>query len=79
MTPRSSRDRIEADGETVRIWTTAPPTDGQANEAVCKLLAKKLGLAPSRLNLVRGETSREKIFEIEGLTSEEAFKRFFEA
>lgn len=71
VTPRSSREKIEVDGELVRIWTTAAPTDGQANEAVRKLLSKRLGLAPSRLTLVRGESSREKTFEVEGLRLDE--------
>ena len=75
VTPRASRERIELDGETVRVWTTAAPTDGQANEAVRKALAKRLGLAPSRLSLVRGEASRDKTFEIENLTVAEALSR----
>ena len=79
VTPRSSRDKIEAEREVVRIWTTAAPTEGQANEAVRKLLAKRLGLASSRLTLVRGETSRDKTFEIEGLCSDEAWARLAEA
>lgn len=75
VNPRSSRDRIEVDAQTVRVWTTAAPTDGQANEAVRKQLAKRLGLAPSRLTLVRGEASREKSFEVEGLTVEEIWAK----
>jgi len=60
------------DGFSIKVWTTAAPTDGQANEAVRRLLAKALGLAPSRLSLVRGDSSRSKVFEVEGLTMEEA-------
>lgn len=71
VTPRASRDRVQLDGELVRVWTTAAPTDGQANEAVRKLLAKRLGVAPSRLSIVRGEASREKTVEVEGLSPEE--------
>jgi hypothetical protein len=73
VTPRSSRERVEVEGDVVRAWTTTPPTDGLANEAVRKLLAKRLGIAPSRLTLVRGATSRQKTFEIDGVTSEEAW------
>ena len=75
VTPRSSRDKIEVEGDQVRVWTTVAPTDGQANEAVRKLLAKRLSIAPSKLSLVRGQTSREKTFEVEGLTQEEALTR----
>lgn len=71
VTPRASRDKVERGEGVVKIWTTAAPADGQANEAVRKLLAKRLRLALSRLNLVRGETSRDKVFEIHGITKDE--------
>ncbi len=73
VTPRASRDRIEAEEGKVRVWTTAAPTDGQANEAVRKALAKRLGVAPSRVSIVRGEASREKVVEVEEMTQEEAW------
>ena len=41
------------------------PEDGKANAAVIKLLAKALGVAKSRLVLVRGATSRDKLFRID--------------
>ncbi|MDA7429500.1 DUF167 domain-containing protein [Primorskyibacter aestuariivivens] len=65
VTPRAGRNAVvrDADGKiTVRV--TAPPEDGKANAAVQKLLAKSLGLAKSRLRLVRGATSRDKLFRI---------------
>jgi uncharacterized protein YggU (UPF0235/DUF167 family) len=40
------------------------PEDGKATEAVRDLLARALGLAPSRVELLRGATSREKQFRI---------------
>lgn len=75
VTPRASRDRIEVVDGAVRVWTTATPTDGQANEAVRKALAKRLAIAPSKLAIVRGETSRDKTFEIEGLAVQEVWAR----
>lgn len=75
VTPRASRDRIEAAESGTRVWTTAAPTDGQANAAVVKLLAKRLGLAPSRLTIVRGEASRDKTIEIEGLAEAEVWTK----
>lgn len=67
VTPRSSRNKVEAVDGQVRIWVTASPTDGQANEAVCQLLAKTLKIAPSRVMVLRGHTAREKVLRIEGL------------
>lgn len=67
VTPRSSRNEIERwDGTILHVRVTAPPTGGQANEACCKLLAKALGVPPSRVTLVHGIRSREKVFRIDG-------------
>lgn len=65
VTPKASRDRIERVEGGLKVWVTAPPADGKANEAVRKLLAKALGVAKTRLTLVRGETSREKRFRLD--------------
>lgn len=46
--------------------TTASPTDGRANKAVTKLLAGAFGVAPSRIELTRGRTGRDKQFCIRG-------------
>ena len=48
----------------VEIAVAEPPEDGKANKAVTRLLAKALGIAPSRLELVRGATGRDKLFRV---------------
>ena len=66
VTPRASRDAVEEmdmDG-TLHVRVTAAPADGQANEAVRRLLAKRLTLAPRDVVLISGATSRMKIFEL---------------
>jgi uncharacterized protein YggU (UPF0235/DUF167 family) len=60
---RMSRDDLTSGG-AIRIAVTAQPEDGRANVAVTKALAKALGVAPSRLVLVRGDTSRDKVFRV---------------
>lgn len=64
VTPRARRNMVEP-GEPLRIRTTAPPEDGRANEAVRRLLAAALGVAPTRLTLVRGASGRDKLFQID--------------
>ncbi|SEM23169.1 hypothetical protein SAMN05443999_11628 [Roseovarius azorensis] len=64
VTPRASRNRIVAEGDTLRVYVTTPPEDGKANAAVLKLLAKALGLPKSRLTLIHGQTSRDKVFQV---------------
>lgn len=54
-------------GEVLRLRVTAPPDRGRANEAVIELLAEALGVPQSRVTLLRGGASREKIIEVEGL------------
>lgn len=65
VTPRASRNAVLVDGEMLRVTVTVVPEDGKANAAVIKLLAKALGIAKSRLVLVRGATSRDKVFRVE--------------
>lgn len=64
VTPRASRARIENTPDGLRIYVTVPPEDGKANAAVRKLLARHLGVAPGRLDLVRGAKSRDKLFRL---------------
>jgi len=65
VTPKASRDRIVAEDGILRIYVTTVPEDGKANAAVQKLLAKAMGVAKSRLTLIRGQTSRDKCFRLE--------------
>ncbi|WP_237763494.1 DUF167 domain-containing protein [Falsirhodobacter sp. alg1] len=63
--PRASRNKVDTPREgALRIYVTAPPEGGRATDAARTLLAKHLGCAPSRLELVRGATSREKTFRV---------------
>lgn len=55
----------------LRVEVTTAPEKGKANQAVRKLLAKSLGLAPGRLELVSGETCPAKVFRIAEVTPEE--------
>ena len=56
----------ERDG-AVLIRVNAPPVDGKANDALCRLVAKAAGVAPSRVQVVRGHTARDKVLRIEGV------------
>lgn len=65
-TPKSSSNRIkyekDSDGkEIIRVYVTEAPEDGKANKAIIKLLAKELGVPKSALEIIKGETGRDKI------------------
>ncbi len=65
VTPKASRNAIVLAEDGLRAYVTTVPEDGKANAAVTKLLAKTLGVAKSRLTLVRGQTSRQKVFRLD--------------
>ena len=67
LQPRASRDEIVGvrDGALV-VRVTAPPVGGAANVALCRLIAKRAGVAPSRVSVIRGERSRDKQVHVEG-------------
>jgi uncharacterized protein len=62
-------------GDTLRVRVREKAEKGRANEAVARLLAKSLGIPASAVTLKRGPTSREKLFEIDGLDDAELRRR----
>jgi uncharacterized protein (TIGR00251 family) len=48
------------------VRVTAPAIDGRANEAMRRLVAKRLGVPKSAITIVRGDRSRDKVIEIDG-------------
>jgi uncharacterized protein (TIGR00251 family) len=68
LRPRANRNELIGmrDG-VLQARVTAPPVDGKANRALCKLVAERLGVAPSRVSVARGEKSREKLIRVEGI------------
>ena len=75
-TPRSGRDSIEAGaGGVFLVRVTAPPDEGRANAAVCKVVAEALDVSKTTVSVVRGHTARMKTLEVAGMTDEEAAQR----
>ena len=66
VTPRARQDMLTLGPEGYRCTVTAAAEAGRANVAVAAALAHALGVAKSRLVLVRGQTSRDKLFRLEG-------------
>jgi len=60
VTPRAVRDRLVVAEGMLQVRVTAPPVDGKANKALCRLLGKAFGVAPSRVTLEQGESGRIK-------------------
>lgn len=66
VTPKAARNEVKLTDEGLRVSVTTVPEGGKATKDVIKLLAHALGVPKSRLCLVRGETSRDKVFRIAG-------------
>jgi uncharacterized protein YggU (UPF0235/DUF167 family) len=64
--PNSKRPAVEKTGENIfAVSVSEPPQDGRANRAIAKALADHFGVAPSRVRLLSGFSSKQKVFEIQ--------------
>jgi uncharacterized protein YggU (UPF0235/DUF167 family) len=68
LQPRASRDELLGlrDG-VLQARVCAAPVDGEANTALCRLIARRAGVAPSRVEVIRGERARLKLVRVAGL------------
>ena len=76
VVPRASRDVVvgyRMGALLVRV--TAAPVDGAANEAIARVLSKRLGVELRAVRIVGGQTSKSKVVEIEGLEVAEVWRR----
>lgn len=69
LIPRSSRNEIVGymDDGTLKIKLTAPPVEGQANQAILKFLAGILNTPAGAIEIISGKTSHNKLIAIAGL------------
>jgi hypothetical protein len=73
--PRASQDEIgDPMGTELKVKVTAPPVDAAANEALIRLLAKKLACPRGALQIKRGLTSRHKLVFVRGLSAEQVVR-----
>lgn len=69
--PGASRDEVAGLlGDRLKVRISAPPEGGKANKAICKLLARTLGVKPGDIEIVNGASSAEKVVAVTGLDVE---------
>lgn len=80
ITPRSSRNEISEilDDGTVKIRLTAPPVEGKANTALLEFLASVLSVKVNQLEIVAGQTGKDKLITVTEIDSVTVQKRILE-
>ena len=73
--PRASADALLERAGALVVRLAAPPVDGAANDALVRFLGKTLGVALSRVRVVRGASSRDKTVAVAGLDARAALAR----
>ncbi len=67
VTPSSSRVEIREEPWGLRVYVKSPPERGRANKELKKAVAKKFGVSASSVEIIKGETSRDKLVTISGI------------
>jgi uncharacterized protein (TIGR00251 family) len=76
LLPKSSRNQVVGrEGDHFKVKVTAPPVEGRSNKALIDLLAKKLGVPKSHIEIISGKSSRLKSIRIDGLSIEEITRK----
>jgi uncharacterized protein len=65
VSPRSSRNRVEQTGNTLKVYLTKPAADGLANSQLIDLLSKHFKIKKYQINIKSGLKSRNKLVEID--------------
>jgi len=71
VVPGAKRDQIAGvlampDGDRLKVRVCAPPEGGRANQAVCALIARRVGLKPAQVTIASGASSAEKTVALSG-------------
>jgi uncharacterized protein len=76
LTARASRTEIVGPrGAALAVKVNAPPLKDRANDALRRLIGKAVGIPPSRVQIVRGHKSRDKLLQLKGVAANEAARR----
>lgn len=74
--PRAGRDEIAGvHGDALKIKLRSAPVDGKANADLLRFLADKLGTAPAALSILRGDTARQKVIRVTGVSAADVVRR----
>ncbi len=75
----AANEVVGSNGGVWQVRVAAPPVRGKANKELVDFLSRRLGVAKSRIAIVRGYTARDKVIAISGLSQEEVTRRLLHA
>ncbi len=74
--PRAKKNAIAGEvGDALKVALTAPPVEGRANDACVEFLAEVLKVPRSSVTIAAGQSSRNKVIRIQGLSAEQVRDR----
>jgi uncharacterized protein (TIGR00251 family) len=74
--PRAKKNAITGEvGDALKVNLTAPPIEGRANEACLEFFANLLKVPRSSITIAAGQSSRNKVLRVAGLTAEQVQQR----
>ena len=74
--PRAKKNAITGElGDALKVSLTTPPVDGRANEACIEFFAKLLKVPRSSVTIASGQTSRNKVIRVAGMSAAELGSR----
>jgi uncharacterized protein (TIGR00251 family) len=78
--PRAKKNAITGElGDALKLSLTTPPVEGRANDACIEFFAKVLKVPRSSVTIASGQSSRNKVIRVVGLSPEEVRRRLYEA
>ena len=74
--PRAKKNAITGElGDALKVSLTTPPVEGRANQACIEFFAKLLKVPRSSVTIASGQTSRNKVMRVAGVTAEDVRRR----
>jgi len=70
ISPNASKNEIIKNDSEIKVKITAQPIENKANKALVEFLSKKLKIAKSNIEIVKGETSKEKTLLFKNISSD---------
>lgn len=62
--PKAKQNKVVVEPDRLKVYLTAPPVEGKANQALIEILAEHYGVRRSQVRIISGQKGRDKVVEI---------------